>query len=82
MPLTIVLASPCALNPAPIIPTRIGQPSYSRAWSRLSTIIIGPAPPPGRSSAAAILALTSGSISDSRGQARSFSEISPPAAAS
>src|SRR5688572_22617736 len=38
--LTIWLARPRPMNPAPIIPTRIGRPCASRARSALSMMII------------------------------------------
>jgi hypothetical protein len=38
-PLMIWLATPRAMKPAPIIPTRIGRPSASLALRAVSTII-------------------------------------------
>src|SRR5579864_7861961 len=37
----IWLVRPCPMKPAPTMPTRIGFPSASRAFSALSTMIIG-----------------------------------------
>src|SRR3954453_9187442 len=39
---TIWLVSPWPMNPAPIMPTRMGFPCSSRAFKALSTMIIAP----------------------------------------
>src|SRR5215470_18179520 len=39
---TIWLVNPCPMNPAPIMPTRMGLPSASRRLSALSTMIMIP----------------------------------------